>query len=169
MRLPASERLRWALLVGAAGLHGWWEAMQAQAPNAPLAPALSSLLYLARAGAMEGFRVIGGFMVLLGLAIYGIGERLVGPRRGALAGLAAMTAPGVLAFTHVYIFALPSAALLACGVYALPRGEGLRRCPGHSPAGRAGADAADADDGFRLIQTLTLPYRRLLRVWSRLT
>ncbi|MCW2987507.1 MAG: hypothetical protein JWM24_445, partial [Solirubrobacterales bacterium] len=86
MRLPASERLRWALVVAAAGLllvafdawwiatyrhgyplnideaayttiglsdylglrggglHGWWEAFQNQTPNAPLVPALASLL-----------------------------------------------------------------------------------------------------------------------------
>jgi hypothetical protein len=171
MRPPASERLRWALVVAAAGLallavdawwiashrhgyplnideaayttiglvdylglrsgglHGWWEAVQAQTPNAPLVPALASLLYLLKAGVVEGFGVLGGFMVLLGLAIYGIGERLAGPRLGALAGLAAMTAPGVLAFAHVYIFALPSAALLACGVFALLRSEGLRHWP----------------------------------------
>lgn len=167
MRLPASERLRWALLVAAAGLallavdawwiathrhgyplnideaaytaiglgdylglragglHGWWEAVQIQTPNAPLVPALSSLLYLLKAGVVEGFGVLGGFMVLLGLAIYGIGERLAGPRLGAVAGLAAMAAPGVLAFAHVYVFALPAAALLACAVYALLRCEGL--------------------------------------------
>ncbi len=171
MRLPASERLRWALLVAAAGLallavdawwiashrhgyplnideaayttiglgdylglrtgglHGWWEAVQVQTPNAPLVPALASLLYLLKAGVVEGFGVLGGFMVLLGLAIYGVGERLAGPRLGALAALAAMSAPGVLAFAHVYIFALPSAALLACGVYALLRSEGLQRWP----------------------------------------
>jgi hypothetical protein len=169
MPLPASDRLRWALLVAAAallllafdawwlatyrhgyplnideaaytaiglndylgwrggGLHGWWEAVQSQAPNAPLVPALASLLYVAKAGVVEGFGVLGGFVVLLGLAIYGIGERLAGPRLGALAGLAAMAAPGVLAFAHVYVFALPAAALLACAVYALLRSEGLRR------------------------------------------
>jgi type IV secretory pathway protease TraF len=66
-------------------------------------------------------------MVALGLAVYGIGERLAGPRLGALAGLLAMTAPGMLAFAHVYVFALPAAALLACAVYALLRSEGLRR------------------------------------------
>lgn len=171
MRLPASERRRWALVVAAAGLallaidawwiathrhayplnideaayttmglvdylglragglHGWWEAVQAQTPNAPLLPALSSLLYLVKAGVVEGFGALGAFMVLLGLAIYGIGERLAGPRLGALAALVAMTAPGVLAFAHVYIFALPAATLLACGVYALLRGEGLQRWP----------------------------------------
>jgi 4-amino-4-deoxy-L-arabinose transferase-like glycosyltransferase len=169
MPLPASERLRWALLVAAAGLlllsfdvwwiathrhgyplnideaayatigltdylglrdgglHSWWEAVQSQTPNAPLVPALASLLYLVKPGVLEGFGVLGAAMVLLGLAIYGIGERLAGPRLGALAGLAAMTAPGVLAFAHVYIFALPAAALLAGAVYALLRSEGLRR------------------------------------------
>jgi 4-amino-4-deoxy-L-arabinose transferase-like glycosyltransferase len=169
MRLPASERLRWALLVAApgllllaldawwigtyrhgyplnideaayttiglndylglrgGGLHGWWEAFQNQTPNAPLVPALASLLYVAKAGVMEGFGVLAAFLVLLGLAIFGIGERLAGPRLGALAGLLAMTAPGVLAFAHVYVFALPAAALLACAVYALLRSEGLQR------------------------------------------
>ena len=169
MRLPVSERVRWALAVGAAGLvllaldawwvathrhgyplnideaaytsiglidyfalragglHGWWEAVQSQAPNAPLVPALASLVYVAKAGVLEGFAVLGGFLLLLGLAIYGIGERLAGPRLGALAGLVAMTAPGAVAFAHVYVFALPVAALLACAVYALLRSEGLQR------------------------------------------
>jgi hypothetical protein len=169
MRLPASERLRWALIVVASGLlllafdawwiatyrhgyplnideaayttiglsdylglrsgglHGWWQAFQNQTPNAPLVPALASLLYVVKAGVIEGFGVLAGFMVLLGLAIYGIGERLAGPRLGALAGVLAMTAPGVLAFAHVYIFALPAATLLACAVYALLRSEGLQR------------------------------------------
>jgi hypothetical protein len=168
MRLPASESLRWALVVAGGGLlllaldawwvatyrhgyplnideaayvtiglndyfalrdgglQGWWEAIQSQAPNAPLVPALSSLLYVAKAGVVEGFGVLAGFMILLGFAIYGIGERLCGPRLGALAALVAMTAPGVLAFAHVYVFALPAAALLACAVYALLRSEGLR-------------------------------------------
>jgi 4-amino-4-deoxy-L-arabinose transferase-like glycosyltransferase len=171
MRLPASERLRWALVVGggglallaldlwwlaahrqgfplnideaayttiglndylglkSGGLDGWWQAIQSQTPNAPLVPALASLLYVGKAGVVEGFGVLGAFMVLLGLAIYGIGERLVGARLGALCGLLAMTMPGVLAFAHVYVFALPSAALLACAVYALLRGEGLQRRP----------------------------------------
>jgi hypothetical protein len=109
------------------GLQGWWQAFQNQAPNAPLVPALASLLYVVKAGVIEGFAVIAGFMLLLGLAIYGIGERLAGPRLGALAALAAMTAPGVLTFAHVYVFALPAAALLASAVYALLRSEGLQR------------------------------------------
>jgi len=109
------------------GLDGWWQTIQSQAPNAPLVPALTSLLHVFKAGVMEGFGVLAGFMVLLGLAVYGIGERLAGPRPGALAALVAMSAPGVLAFAHVYVFALPAAALLACAVYALLRSEGLQR------------------------------------------
>ena len=34
--------------------------------------------------------------------------------------------PGTLLFTREYIYALPSAALLACAVYALIRSDGLR-------------------------------------------
>jgi hypothetical protein len=169
MRLPANERLRWALVVAAAGLallaldawwiaahrhgyplnideaayttigltdylglrdgglHGWWQAFQSQTPNAPLVPALTSLLYVVKPGVLEGFGTLGGAMVLLGLATYGIGERLAGPGLGALAGVVAMTAPGVLAFAHVYVFALPAAALLAVAVYALLRSEGMQR------------------------------------------
>lgn len=111
------------------GLGGWWEAVQAQTPNAPLVPALASLVYEVKAGVLEGFAVLGASMVVLGLAIYGIGERFLGPRLGALCGLLAMTMPGVLAFAHVYVFALPTAALLALAVYALLRGEGLQRWP----------------------------------------
>lgn len=98
MRLPASERIRWLLLVvvGAlvlaavdiwwvatyrhgyplnvdevgyttigvveylnlrgGGLDGWWEALQNQPPNAPLVPALTSLVMLVKAGVMQGIR-----------------------------------------------------------------------------------------------------------------
>lgn len=111
------------------GPRGWWQAIQEQTPNAPLVPALASLLYMVKAGVLEGFGVLGGFMVLLGLAIYGIGRRLAGPALGALAALVAMTMPGVLGFAHVYIFALPAAALLACAIYALLRSEGLQSWP----------------------------------------
>lgn len=169
MRLPASERARWALIVAlgalllvalnvwwvatyrhgypfdvdeagytsialidylglrGAGLHGWWEAVQNQTPNAPLLPALTSLVMVVKAGVLEGFGVLIGFLVLLVFAIYGIGERLAGPRLGALAALIVGTSEGAFLFTREYIFALPTAALLACTVYALLCSNGMRK------------------------------------------
>ena len=168
MRLPASERGRWALAVAAGvlalsalnlwwvltyrkgfplnvdeagytsialtdwlgfhngGLHGWWSAIQSQTPNAPLLPALTSVLLIVKAGVMEGFVVLIGFFALLAVAAYGIGERLAGPRLGALAALAVATSEGALLFSREYVFALPTAALLSCAVYALLRSERMR-------------------------------------------
>ena len=76
---------------------------------------------------MQGFGVLILFGALLTLATYGIGERLAGPRLGALAALAVATSQGVFVFTHEYIFALPTAAFLSCAVYALIRSEGMLR------------------------------------------
>lgn len=169
MRLPASQRARWALIVAlgslalvaldvwwvatfrhgypfdvdeagytsialadylglrGGGLHGWWEVVQNQTPNAPLLPAITSLVMVVKAGVLEGFGVLIGFLVLLTFAIYGIGERLAGPRLGALAALVVATSEGAFLFTREYIFALPAAALLACSVYALLCSDGLRK------------------------------------------
>jgi 4-amino-4-deoxy-L-arabinose transferase-like glycosyltransferase len=108
------------------GLHGWWSAVQTQTPNAPLLPALTSVLMIVKAGVMEGFVVLIGFFALLVFAAYGIGERLVGPRLGALAALVVGTSEGALLFSREYVFALPTAALLSCAVYALLRSERMR-------------------------------------------
>jgi hypothetical protein len=109
------------------GIGGWWEAVQNQTPNAPLLPALTSVVLIVKPGVLEGFGVLIGFGALLTMATYGIGERLAGPRLGALAALAVATSQGVFVFTREYIFALPTAAFLACSVYALIRSEGMRR------------------------------------------
>lgn len=108
------------------GLHGWWEAVQSQTPNAPLLPALTSILLLLRPGVMAGFATLTGFVVVLAFASYGIGEKLAGPRLGALAALVTATLPGTFLFAREYVFALPTAALLACAVCALVRSDGLR-------------------------------------------
>lgn len=110
----------------AGGLHGWWEAVQTQTPNAPLLPAITSLVLLVSPGVLEGFGVLIAFAALLTLAAYGVGERLAGPRLGALAALAVATAQGTFLFTREYIFALPTAAFLSCAVYALLRSDGMR-------------------------------------------
>jgi 4-amino-4-deoxy-L-arabinose transferase-like glycosyltransferase len=108
------------------GLHGWWEAVQSQSPYAPLVPAITSLAFVFKAGVLEGFGVLIAFMALLAFATYGIGERLAGPRLGALAALVVAAAPGVFLFEREYVFALPAAALLSCAVFALLRSDGLR-------------------------------------------
>lgn len=110
-----------------AGISGWWESVQNQTPNAPLLPALTSIVLIVKPGILEGFGVLIAFAALLTLATYGIGERLAGPRLGALAALAVATSQGAFVFTREYIFALPTAAFLACSAYALIRSEGMRR------------------------------------------
>jgi len=108
------------------GLHGWWEAFQNQTPNAPLLPAVTSFAQVLNSGILAGFVVLIGFAMLLVLVSYGIGEKLAGPRLGALVALAVATSAGLFTFTREYIFALPAAAWLACSVYALLRSDGLR-------------------------------------------
>jgi hypothetical protein len=108
------------------GLRGWWDVVQSQAPNAPLLPAVTSLVLVVSPGVMQGFAVLVAFGALLTLATYGIGERLAGPRLGALAALAVATSQGTFLFTREYIFALPTAAFLSCAVYALLRSDGMR-------------------------------------------
>jgi hypothetical protein len=108
------------------GVQGWWEAVQNQVPNAPLIPAMTSLLVLLKPSVLQGFVVLIGFFALLCFATYGIGERLAGPQLGALAALAVGTSAGAFTFTREYIFALPTAALLSCAVYALLRSDALR-------------------------------------------
>lgn len=108
------------------GLHGWWEAFQNQTPNAPLLPAVTSFAQVLNSGILAGFVVLIGFAVLLVFVSYGIGEKLAGPRLGALVALAVATSAGLFTFTREYIFALPAAAWLACSVYALLRSDGLR-------------------------------------------
>lgn len=109
------------------GLSGWWESVQNQTPNAPLLPALTSIVLIFNPGILQGFGVLIAFAALLTMATYGIGERLAGPRLGALAALAVGTSQGIFVFTREYIFALPTAAFLACSVYALIRSEGMIR------------------------------------------
>ncbi len=109
------------------GLGGWWEAVQNQTPNAPLLPAVTSLVLTVSPGVMQGFGVLIGFATILILASYGIGARLVGPRLGALVALAVATSQGAFIYTREYIFALPTATFLACATFALICSDGLRR------------------------------------------
>jgi hypothetical protein len=109
------------------GIHGWVESVLNQAPFAPLVPAMTSPLLVINQSTMQGFVVLAFFLVLLAVAVYGIGERLAGPRYGALAAIVVASMPGVADFSRTYVFALPAAALLACAVFAVLRAERLQR------------------------------------------
>jgi hypothetical protein len=109
------------------GLHAWWTAVLDQAPNAPLLTALTSLALSIKPSLLVGFGLLSGFLTVLAIAVYGIGERLAGPRLGAFAAVVTATLPGAFLFSREYVFAMPTAAMLACAVYSLLRGDGLRR------------------------------------------
>ncbi|HEY7255559.1 MAG TPA: glycosyltransferase family 39 protein [Solirubrobacterales bacterium] len=111
----------------AGGIHGWWHSIELQAPQAPLVPAVTSLILVFSQGIMQGFATLALFLVVLMLATYGIAERLAGPRLGALTAIVVGTLPGVFYNLREFIFALPVAALLACAVYALMRSESMQR------------------------------------------
>lgn len=133
------------------GLTGWWESFQSHAPYAPLVPAATSFLYVIKAGVLGGFGALIGFMALLTFATYGIGERLAGPRLGALAALVVAIAPGTFVFTREYVFAIAVAALLSSTVYALLRSDGLRS--------RRWAVASGATLGLMLLaRTMTVAF-----------
>jgi hypothetical protein len=119
------------------GIHGWAETILNQAPFAPLVPALTSPLLVINQSNMQGYVVLAFFLVLLTIAVYGIGERLAGPRYGALAAIVVASMPGVANFSRSYVFALPAAALMACAVYSLLRAERLQRSRWAIAAGAA--------------------------------
>jgi hypothetical protein len=108
------------------GLHGWWSAVQTQARFAPLLPALTSWTMVIHPSVLAGFFVLIVLAVLLVLVTYAIGEKLAGPRLGALAAFAVATSQGLFGFTREYVFALPTALFLSCAVYALLCSHGLR-------------------------------------------
>jgi hypothetical protein len=108
------------------GVKGWWDSIQGQPTFAPLVPALTSLTLYVHTGLLNGFAVLAAFAVVLAMASYGIGQRLTGARLGAFAALVVATLPGTFFFAREYIYALPSAALLSCAVFALLRSDGLR-------------------------------------------
>jgi hypothetical protein len=109
------------------GLHGWWEAVQTQTPNAPLLPFLTSIVLIFSPGLMQGFGVLIAIAIVQAMLSYGLGSRLAGPRLGALAAFAVMTSVGLIGFTREYIFALPAATATTAAVYALVCSDGMRK------------------------------------------
>jgi 4-amino-4-deoxy-L-arabinose transferase-like glycosyltransferase len=115
------------LSLEASGLHAWWTSVLNQAPNAPLLTALTSLALSIKPSLLVGFGLLSGFLTILTIFAYGIGERLAGPRLGAFAAVVTATLPGAFLFSREYVFAMPTAAMLSVAVYSLLRSDGLRR------------------------------------------
>ncbi len=64
------------------GLHGWWEAIQHQAPNAPLLPALTSVALIFSTGLMQGFGVLIAIAVIQ--VLLSLGSALASPVLGSV-------------------------------------------------------------------------------------
>lgn len=109
------------------GLHGWWEAIQQQAPNAPLMTTLTSVVLIFSPGLMQGFGVLIAMAVVQVLLSYALATRLAGPRLGALVALAVATSEGLLLFAREYVFALPAATSTTFAVYCLVCSDGMRK------------------------------------------
>lgn len=109
------------------GLHGWWEAVQQQAPNAPLMTTLTSVVLIFSPGLMQGFGVLIAFAVVQVMLSFGLATRLAGPRLGALAALAVATSEGLLLFAREYVFALPAATTTTLAVYCIVCSDGMRK------------------------------------------
>jgi 4-amino-4-deoxy-L-arabinose transferase-like glycosyltransferase len=99
-----------------------------QGPAAPLVPLASvPAQVLGGASNLPSFGVIQAFLVLLAIATYGLGARLGGPMAGLMSMIAVTTAPGVIYFSRMYHYAVPSAAVLAALLYALLSTRGFER------------------------------------------
>lgn len=107
------------------GLSGLWDAFAAQRLQAPVAPLAAVPVLLVQRGILPALFVNLGFLVLLGLATYGIARELAGRWWGVLAAVAVLALPGTLDFSRVFVFALPATAVLAAAVYALLKSRAL--------------------------------------------
>lgn len=109
------------------GLGGLWDAFQQQTPHAPLVPLLAVPALAIHKAILPAFAVEIGALLVLVLASFSLARRLAGPRWGVLAALSVAGAPGVLAFTREFSFALPCTAAFTVSAWALLRSEHLTR------------------------------------------
>ena len=100
---------------------------------------------------MQGFVVLAFFLVLLTIAVYGIGERSPGPATAPWLRSSSPRLPGVANFSGHIVFALPAAALMACAVLlaAASRTDAAERL-GDRRGCRDRRDAPCPDDDRRL-------------------
>jgi 4-amino-4-deoxy-L-arabinose transferase-like glycosyltransferase len=105
-----------------------WTDLRDEVDFAPLLPAVSVPVFTVFGEDLNNaFLTQLAFLVLLGLATFGIARRLVSAPLAALATLVVLTVPGVIDFSRSYQFVIPSTALVVCATYALLASEGLAR------------------------------------------
>ena len=124
--------------------------VQTQAPQAPLVPALTSLILVFSQGVMQGFATLRHLPGVFGHGQLRDRTATSGPRFGALAAIVVAASPGAFAFSPELIFALPAAALLAAPSIRCFAARGMQRTASRSPRRRDWADAARKDDDSRL-------------------
>jgi len=109
------------------GLPAWIGAIETGGMQAPLTPALSSLLYLA-----GGPSIFAGFFVpmLAGAvtvaATFSIGKSVGSTRLGILSALLVASSPALIDYSRDYTFAAPVTAITAIALLALIRSRRLR-------------------------------------------
>ncbi|HXZ62448.1 MAG TPA: glycosyltransferase family 39 protein [Acidimicrobiales bacterium] len=95
--------------------------------EAPFAPLVASIVMsVFGISAVVGLTTLALFAVVLVLATYGVARAVVGPPWAALAALVTGCMPAVLAFSRDFEFAVPSAAVLTVGLWALLRSDGFK-------------------------------------------
>lgn len=112
---------------GIAGL--LWNAFPAnQSQNAPLVPLVTvPIQVLFGADIFPSFFVQAPFLVLLGLATFGLVSKLSNPVLGLLGAIVVTTIPDLTDYGRSYFFSVPSAALFTAAACALVKSEGLTR------------------------------------------
>lgn len=117
-------------------LHGWQDhgvrglatAFVAGAPSAPIVPLVTVVPYLLF-GAGISISVVTqlGAVVLLAVATYGLGRRVVPAPWAALAAGLVVAFPVTSDFSRIFHFAVPTAALFTCAAWAVAASDGMRR------------------------------------------
>ena len=105
----------------AQGPSGWWTSVLAPSQHAPGVPVATSVLVAAGLDVTVAGLVLvglsGGVMLLFTWLL----ARELGSAVGWLALVVLATAPGLLNYSHIYTFVVPTAALLAVALYAVHR------------------------------------------------
>ena len=110
------------------GPDGWVETLLSPSQHAPLTTAVTSLVTLTGADPRSSaFGVLLGFAVLTVAVTYAFASRLRIPGVALGSCLLLMSAPGFIALSRNFVFAVPAAAVTMAALLFLQRSDGLRR------------------------------------------